>query len=315
MAERDRYIPGVPCWADTSQPDPKAAVDFYRGLFGWEFEEAMPPGVPGTYCIARLRGGDVAAVSSAPEGSPTAWWNTYVWVDSADDTAAKVRQAGGAVVMEPSDVMDAGRSAVFTDPEGAAFCVWQAKRHRGAKIVNEPGSVNFNDLATHATSIGPRRSTARCSAGRRCRWGPASRCGRCRATATTSRRTIRSCASGWPRSAHRQASRTSSRPSTRSLPTSPTPGALGHHVRGRRRRRHRSEGHGPRRDRRRPAVRRAVGAHDGPHRSAGRDVRGQQVRAREPGRRQPSGRGQRGLSLETARLALRARLLSAERPG
>ena len=108
----------------------------------------MPSDVPGTYCIARLRGGDVAAVTSAPEGSPTAWWNTYVWVDSADDTAAKVRQAGGAVVMEPSDVMDAGRSAVFTDPEGAAFCVWQAKRHRGAKIVNEPGSVNFNDLAT-----------------------------------------------------------------------------------------------------------------------------------------------------------------------
>lgn len=149
MSERDRYISGVPCWADTSQPDPEAAVDFfYRGLFGWEFEDVMPPGSPGSYCIARLRGGDVAAVAPAPEGQPTASWNTYVWVDSADDTAAKVRRAGGAVVMEPFDVMDAGRSAVLTDPEGAAFCVWQANRHRGAKIVNEPGSVNFNDLAT-----------------------------------------------------------------------------------------------------------------------------------------------------------------------
>ena len=28
------------------------------------------------------------------------------------------------------------------------FCVWQAKRHRGARIVNEPGSLNFNDLNT-----------------------------------------------------------------------------------------------------------------------------------------------------------------------
>ena len=38
MPERDGYIPGVPCWVDTTQPDPEAAVDFYSGLFGWEFE-------------------------------------------------------------------------------------------------------------------------------------------------------------------------------------------------------------------------------------------------------------------------------------
>ena len=77
-----------------------------------------------------------------------ATWNTYVWVASADDTAAKVRTAGGAVVMEPFDVMDFGRMAVFTDPEGAAFCVWQAKEHKGARLVNEPGSLNFNGLNT-----------------------------------------------------------------------------------------------------------------------------------------------------------------------
>ena len=38
--------------------------------------------------------------------------------------------------------------AVFADPEGAAFCVWQAKEHKGARIVNEPGSLNFNGLNT-----------------------------------------------------------------------------------------------------------------------------------------------------------------------
>jgi predicted enzyme related to lactoylglutathione lyase len=149
MPERHGYIPGVPCWVDTSQPDPEAAVDFYRGLFGWEFEDVMPPGSEGGYFIARLRGGDVAAVGSIPEAAPqVAMWNTYVWVESADDTAAKVRDAGGGVVMEPFDVMDAGRMAVFTDPEGAAFCVWQAKEQKGARIVNEAGSLNFNGLAT-----------------------------------------------------------------------------------------------------------------------------------------------------------------------
>lgn len=149
MPERDGYIPGVPCWVDTSQPDPEAAVSFYGDLFGWEFEDVMPPGSDGKYFIARIRGGNVAAVGSIPEQAPpTAMWNTYVWVESADETALKVSDAGGNVVMEPFDVMDAGRMAVFTDPEGALFCVWQANQNKGAQIVNEHGSVNFNDLNT-----------------------------------------------------------------------------------------------------------------------------------------------------------------------
>jgi uncharacterized protein len=149
MTEQDRYIPGVPCWIDTTQPDPDAAVAFYGDLFGWEFEDVMPAGSPGRYYVGRLRGGDVAAVGSQPEGGPrAAVWNTYVWVQDADETVAKVRAAGGAVLMEPDEVGDSGRMAVCADPAGAAFCVWQAKAHRGAAVVNEPGSLNFNDLHT-----------------------------------------------------------------------------------------------------------------------------------------------------------------------
>jgi predicted enzyme related to lactoylglutathione lyase len=149
MPERDGYIPGVPCWVDTSQPDPEASLDFYSGLFGWEFENVMPPESEGKYFLARLRGADVAAVGSIPEGAPPmAMWNTYVWVDSADETASKVRDAGGGVAMEPFDIPGAGRMAVLTDPEGAAFCVWQARENKGAQVVNEHGSLNFNGLNT-----------------------------------------------------------------------------------------------------------------------------------------------------------------------
>jgi uncharacterized protein len=149
MPERDGYLPGVPCWVDTSQPNPEAAVAFYSGLFGWDFKDAMPPDSAGKYFIASLRGGTVAAVGSQPENAPpTATWNTYVWVENADEAVAKARDAGGRVVADPFDVFDAGRMAVLTDPEGAAFCVWQAKQHKGAQIVNEPGSLNFNGLNT-----------------------------------------------------------------------------------------------------------------------------------------------------------------------
>jgi uncharacterized protein len=149
MSEQDRYIPGVPCWIDTTQPDPEAGARFYAELFGWEVEDVMPPGAPGRYLVGRLNGGDVAAVASQPEGGPReAVWNTYIWVADADETAAKARAAGGNVLQEPGDVGDAGRMAVLADTEGAAFCVWQAGAHRGAAVVNEHGALNFNNLHT-----------------------------------------------------------------------------------------------------------------------------------------------------------------------
>jgi predicted enzyme related to lactoylglutathione lyase len=109
----------------------------------------MPPDAPAKYFIGRIRGGDVAAVGSIPDGAPPmAMWNTYIAVADADASAAKVRDAGGTVFMDPFDVMDAGRMAVVADPEGAMFCLWQAKENIGAKVVNEHGALNFNGLAT-----------------------------------------------------------------------------------------------------------------------------------------------------------------------
>jgi predicted enzyme related to lactoylglutathione lyase len=109
----------------------------------------MPPESEARYFVARLRGRDVAAVGSIEFAPQTATWNTYFWVDSADETAAKVREAGGGVLMEPFDIKpEAGRKAIFTDPAGAAFCVWQAKSNKGAQLVNEPGTLVFNGLNT-----------------------------------------------------------------------------------------------------------------------------------------------------------------------
>ena len=149
MTERDRYIPGVPCWVDIAPVDADAAARFYGELFGWTFEEAAPPDAPSSYRIAQLGGGDVAAIASPP-GSPAddGSWTTYIRVDDVDDTAARVHEAGGEVLAGPDDVGDAGRMAVFADAEGATFSVWQPGRRRGAAVVNEHGSVNFNDLHT-----------------------------------------------------------------------------------------------------------------------------------------------------------------------
>lgn len=149
MTDHERYIPGVPCWTDAEFADPQAATDFYSGLFGWQCEDTMPEGAPGHYFMARVGGKDAAAISSRHDGSPDVpVWNTYVWVDSVDDTVTKVVAAGGRVVGDPADVFDAGRMAVIEDLEGAHVSLWQAGQHRGALAVNEHGGVVFNDLHT-----------------------------------------------------------------------------------------------------------------------------------------------------------------------
>ena len=154
MTERDEYQAGVPCWVDTAQPDPDAAMRFYGALFGWEFDGPGPMAGPGggdpagQYFVAQLRGRDVAGVSSQPsEGAPsTPAWNTYIWVDSADNTAKKVVNAGGSAVVAPFDVPPAGRMAVLADPQGAGFCAWEPKDRKGAQIVNEPGAWSMSAL-------------------------------------------------------------------------------------------------------------------------------------------------------------------------
>ena len=109
MSTREDYRAGVPCWVDTNQPDPAGAARFYSGLFGWQTEDAMPPDAGAHYYMARIDGRDVAAISSQPPGAPPqAVWNTYIRVESADDAAARVREAGGRVLSEPFDVFDAG---------------------------------------------------------------------------------------------------------------------------------------------------------------------------------------------------------------
>ena len=108
----------------------------------------MPAEADGRYFMARLRGKDVAALGSAPQEGMPAVWNTYVTVTDVEETAEKVKDAGGTVMMEPFDVFDAGRMAVFADPSGAVFMAWKPNQMIGAYIVNEPNTLSWNELAT-----------------------------------------------------------------------------------------------------------------------------------------------------------------------
>ena len=152
VSEHQEYPAGVPCWVETLQPDPRAALGFYGALFGWDFTGPgpMPSGLAGEYFVAQVDGRDVAGIGSLPEfGGPSiASWNTYIRVDSADQAAERAKAAGGSLLIGPLDALPHGRLAVLSDPAGAAVCVWEARGRAGAQRVNEPGTWTMSALHT-----------------------------------------------------------------------------------------------------------------------------------------------------------------------
>jgi uncharacterized protein len=147
---RDTAWPsGTPCWIDLGVADVAKARAFYSALFGWQIEEGPPEA--GGYSTCMLDGKAVAGIGPemSPDGDPPAW-TTYLATDDADDTAGKIREAGGQLAAEPFDVMDIGRMAVAVDPGGAGFGLWQAKLHTGIGRANEPGTLIWNENMSRA---------------------------------------------------------------------------------------------------------------------------------------------------------------------
>src|ERR1051326_5937669 len=117
------YAPGTPMWIDHTSPDVAAAARFYDQLFGWTSEDLGEEA--GHYTMFRSNGKMVAATTPPMNPGTPSVWSTYIATNDAAATARKVTEAGGQVLMPPFQVMDSGTMAVFTDPTGAVFCVWQ----------------------------------------------------------------------------------------------------------------------------------------------------------------------------------------------
>lgn len=154
MPEITSYEHGAPCWTDLATSEPARAKVFYASLFGWTYQDNDMGGGQ-IYSMAQLNDLDAGAIygQSAEEmeqGVPPRW-GTYFNVDDVDAAAAKVVPAGGTLMMEPFDVMDAGRMALAVDPTGAVVALWQFKTHMGARVVNEPGAMTWNELVTGDT--------------------------------------------------------------------------------------------------------------------------------------------------------------------
>jgi uncharacterized protein len=156
MPEFSSYSHGTPCWVDVTSTDMERTNAFYGGLFGWKPED-MGEGAGG-YTMYTVDGKYVAAVSPPRPGSERIppHWTTYLASDDVDATAAKVREHGGTLFVEPFDVFDSGRMAIAADPTGAMFGIWQAGAHIGAQLANDPGTLVWNECHSPDTAAAAR---------------------------------------------------------------------------------------------------------------------------------------------------------------
>jgi len=141
--------PGAPCWIDLMTSDTQQAQSFYGELFGWTFE-AGDPEKYGGYITASKDGMSVAGIMqkmAEQAGFPDVW-STYLRADDAAATAEAVKAHGGQVYMEPMDVPEQGKMAMFADATGASIGVWQPREMKGFELAAEPGAPAWHELHT-----------------------------------------------------------------------------------------------------------------------------------------------------------------------
>jgi len=145
MTEMTRHEPGTFSWMELATNDQKSSQRFYEQLFGLTSKE-MPIPNDGVYVMLQKGGKDAAALYENKQAPPN--WLSYISVANADESTARAKELGANIINGPFDVMDVGRMSVIADPEGAVFAIWQAGKHFGAAVRDEPGTLCWNELYT-----------------------------------------------------------------------------------------------------------------------------------------------------------------------
>jgi predicted enzyme related to lactoylglutathione lyase len=118
---------GCMTWNELQTRDPETASAFYSRLFGWETEPIEEDGKR-VYTTINNAGSQNGGFMSMTEqhGDAPPHWLPYFTVASCDDAVAKVRELGGGTLVGPLE-LPAGRIAVVSDPQGAAFAIFEGE--------------------------------------------------------------------------------------------------------------------------------------------------------------------------------------------
>ncbi|MEV8515973.1 VOC family protein [Dactylosporangium sp. NPDC051484] len=153
MVERTGYVDGEPCWADVVAADLPAAQHFYAAVFGWTYTDTGANF--GHYVMCMKNDRIVAGMSPPMPGSEQlpAAWSLYLMSHDLADTAHRIDEHGGKLLIPPMEVPDSGRMLFATDPSGAAFGAWEPGRHTGSQLYDENGALCWAEVMTREPTV------------------------------------------------------------------------------------------------------------------------------------------------------------------
>ncbi|HYZ28157.1 MAG TPA: VOC family protein [Thermoleophilaceae bacterium] len=119
-------VPGAFSWNELGTRDPVAAEAFYSSLLGWEFER-MDAG-PVEYWTIRNAGRENGGMRRMGDETPAdvpPHWLVYLAVEDIDASESVVADGGGRTIVPKTEAGPGNAFAVFADPPGATFGVFQ----------------------------------------------------------------------------------------------------------------------------------------------------------------------------------------------
>lgn len=153
---------GTPIWYELLSGDADQSRNFYQTLVGWTIaDKSDMPGMD--YRMIDTGGGDFVGgmmplTEEMRQGGASPGWLFYIGVDDVDATAARVKELGGAIHMEPFDIPGAGRAAMVADPQGNPFYIMRGSSPEASTAWSREGmgKCNWNELATSDQAAGNR---------------------------------------------------------------------------------------------------------------------------------------------------------------
>ncbi len=135
-------------WYDLLTSDPKAAIAFYTDVIGWKTQAFE--GGPKEYQMWVGSQGPLGGVMQLPEeavkmGAPP-HWTSNVTVDDVDATTKRVKELGGQVYQEPTDMPSVGRFAVIADPQGAVISIFKPETPMQPHDTSKAGEFSWTEL-------------------------------------------------------------------------------------------------------------------------------------------------------------------------
>lgn len=139
---------GCFAWYDYDTADAEPSKAFYTALIGWELQAWSPEYAMFTAGAVPLGGFRQKSEQAVEGGCPNAWV-AYVSVKCVYETVDLAVSLGAKVHVDPTDIPDGGRFAIFQDPQGAFIAVHASDKPAPPKAsMDTPGQVGWHELAT-----------------------------------------------------------------------------------------------------------------------------------------------------------------------